>query len=118
MAVIELAAASLEEVSALDSNSQEVEAAVDAEPVLNDTRDGVVTVNKPKAKKQSKDMRMPRFELRWSEKAPSITDEEYENLESLMIQFCRVPLLAEFSRPVTIMHPEVSQFFLLLNPNH
>lgn len=36
-----------------------------------------------------------------------ITAAEYENLKSLMIQFCRVPLLAEFSRPVSLLHPEV-----------
>jgi hypothetical protein len=36
-----------------------------------------------------------------------ITNEEFENLEQLMIQFCRVPLLAEFSRPVALLHPEV-----------
>ena len=39
--------------------------------------------------------------------APDITDAEYENAEELMIQFCRVPLLAEFSRPVSLLHPEV-----------
>jgi hypothetical protein len=36
-----------------------------------------------------------------------ISDAEYENLEQVMIQFCRVPLLAEFSRPVSLLHPEV-----------
>jgi hypothetical protein len=39
---------------------------------------------------------------------PEITDKEYSNLEDLMVQFCRVPLLAEFSRPVSLLHPEVS----------
>lgn len=39
---------------------------------------------------------------------PKISDAEYENLEALMVQFCRVPLLAEFSRPVSLLHPEVS----------
>jgi hypothetical protein len=39
---------------------------------------------------------------------PDLTDAEYENLEALMVQFCRVPLLAEFSRPVALLHPEVS----------
>ena len=39
--------------------------------------------------------------------APPITTAEYENLEALMVQFCRVPLLAEFSRPVALLHPEV-----------
>jgi len=37
-----------------------------------------------------------------------VTDAQYESLESMMIQFCRVPLLAEFSRPVALLHPEVS----------
>lgn len=36
-----------------------------------------------------------------------ITVAEYENLQALMVQFCRVPLLAEFSRPVSLLHPEV-----------
>lgn len=36
-----------------------------------------------------------------------ITAAEYENLQALMVQFCRVPLLAEFSRPVSLLHPEV-----------
>jgi hypothetical protein len=36
-----------------------------------------------------------------------ITVAEYENLRALMVQFCRVPLLAEFSRPVSLLHPEV-----------
>ena len=36
-----------------------------------------------------------------------ITAQEYDNLELLMKQFCRVPLLAEFSRPVKLLHPEV-----------
>lgn len=40
---------------------------------------------------------------------PRITNEEYENVEKLMMQFCRVPLLAEFSRPVSLLHPEVSR---------
>lgn len=36
-----------------------------------------------------------------------VTKDEYDNLEQLMEQFCRVPLLAEFSRPVALLHPEV-----------
>ena len=39
---------------------------------------------------------------------PPITEVEYENVIALMEQFCRVPLLAEFSRPVARLHPEVS----------
>jgi len=36
-----------------------------------------------------------------------ITETEYGKLEALMEQFCRVPLLAEFSRPVALLHPEL-----------
>jgi len=36
-----------------------------------------------------------------------ITEAEYGKLEALMEQFCRVPLLAEFSRPVALLHPEL-----------
>lgn len=36
-----------------------------------------------------------------------ISDEEYANLDQLMEQFCKVPLLAEFSRPVSLLHPEL-----------
>jgi hypothetical protein len=38
---------------------------------------------------------------------PAITEQEWANLQALMEQFCRVPLLAEFSRPVSQLHPEV-----------
>ena len=41
------------------------------------------------------------------EVAPTMTDAEYNNLQDMMIQFCRVPLLSEFSRPVAMLHPEV-----------
>jgi hypothetical protein len=37
-----------------------------------------------------------------------VSEVEWENLDALMNQFCRVPLLAEFSRPVSLLHPEVS----------
>jgi hypothetical protein len=37
-----------------------------------------------------------------------ITEVEYENVMALMEQFCKVPLLSEFSRPVAQLHPEVS----------
>ena len=48
-----------------------------------------------------------RGELLLFERAPPISEGEYENLEEMMTQFCRVPLLAEFSRPVALLHPEV-----------
>jgi hypothetical protein len=38
---------------------------------------------------------------------PGITDAQYENVEALMNVFCKVPLLAEFTRPVILLHPEV-----------
>lgn len=41
---------------------------------------------------------------------PPITESHYQNLDALMNEFCKVPLLAEFSRPVALLHPEVSIF--------
>ena len=38
---------------------------------------------------------------------PPISSQDYDNLQALMNQFCRVPLLAEFSRPVSSLHPEL-----------
>lgn len=38
---------------------------------------------------------------------PDITDAEYENVQALMTEFCKVPFLAEFSRPVSLLHPEI-----------
>lgn len=45
--------------------------------------------------------------LSMEDSVPPITLEEYENLGELMKVFCKVPLLAEFSRPVALLHPEV-----------
>ena len=39
---------------------------------------------------------------------PPITESHYQNLDALMNEFCKVPFLAEFSRPVALLHPEVS----------
>jgi hypothetical protein len=115
---VRLAAAAMEEtLEDLEAERQETEAEVVAEAVIDDS-DGVVLakVEKPKPSrsrslpKKSKKQAPPsseRTELLLSEEPPGITEDEYENLESLMIQFCRVPLLAEFSRPVTLLHPEV-----------
>ncbi len=49
---------------------------------------------------------------------PPITKEEYANLDQLMTQFCKAPLLAEFSRPVSLLHPELSSLYhkVVLNP--
>lgn len=81
------------------------------------TESTAVEPTKPKAKrttspKRSRKKAPPatpddRSENLLSEDVPPITEAEYENLEALMIQFCRVPLLAEFSRPVALLHPEV-----------
>ena len=38
---------------------------------------------------------------------PDIADAEYENVQALMTDFCKVPFLAEFSRPVSLLHPEI-----------
>jgi hypothetical protein len=40
-----------------------------------------------------------------------ITEAQYKKLEEVMKQFCKVPLLAEFSRPVAVLHPEVRVTF-------
>ncbi|KAL3941278.1 MAG: hypothetical protein SGARI_000654, partial [Bacillariaceae sp.] len=42
------------------------------------------------------------------EPTEAITEAEYKKLDEVMSQFCKVPLLAEFSRPVAVLHPEVS----------
>lgn len=42
---------------------------------------------------------------------PPITSEEFDNIEALMVQFCRVPFLAEFSRPVSLLHPELMTIY-------
>jgi hypothetical protein len=62
----------------------------------------VATAKKPKAET---------IALTVDDPYPKITDVEYECLEGLMEKFCRVPLLAEFSRPVAILHPEVGNVF-------
>jgi len=38
---------------------------------------------------------------------PKISDVQYANAEALMSEFCKVPFLAEFSRPVSLLHPEL-----------
>jgi hypothetical protein len=49
----------------------------------------------------------PKREFLLGENVPQMSDAEYNNLKEMMIQFCRVPLLSEFSRPVALLHPEV-----------
>jgi hypothetical protein len=41
------------------------------------------------------------------DRVPDITDAEYDNVQALMTEFCKVPFLAEFSRPVSLLHPEI-----------
>jgi hypothetical protein len=124
---VKLAAAAMEEnkddlEAEMDHQEDEAEvvAEVEGEEALIDESENVVVakMEKPKparsrSKPKSSRKKPPletseRSELLLNEDTPGITDEEYENLEALMIQFCRVPLLAEFSRPVTLLHPEVS----------
>ncbi|KAG7362189.1 bromodomain containing protein [Nitzschia inconspicua] len=40
-----------------------------------------------------------------------ITQVQYEKLKELMTHFCKVPLLAEFSRPVAVLHPELMSVY-------
>ena len=51
------------------------------------------------------------------ETLPGITDAQYENVEALMNVFCKVPFLAEFTRPVILLHPEV-RVFVSINLDH
>jgi hypothetical protein len=57
---------------------------------------------------QTSNSMLPKREFLLGEHVPQISDAEYKNLQEMMIQFCRVPLLSEFSRPVAMLHPEVS----------
>ena len=52
-----------------------------------------------------------------SEQVPSISDAEYANLDLVMEQFCKVPLLAEFSRPISLLHPELVPIYSKVIPN-
>ena len=40
----------------------------------------------------------------------TITEVQYENIEELMTEFCKVPLLDDFVEPVGKRYPEVSYF--------
>eukprot|EP00979_Chaetoceros_neogracilis_P011913 scaffold3045_cov271-Chaetoceros_neogracile.AAC.8 len=51
------------------------------------------------------------------EQVPEITDAEYANLDLLMEQFCKVPLLAEFSRPISLLHPELIPIYSKVIPS-
>jgi len=108
-----------QELEAEAQRQQEIEAEAVAEPIADDSGGVLAAVGKPvgkkpkksptkKPKKKSPPASADRAEFLLNEQVPPITSHEYENLEALMVQFCRVPLLAEFSRPVTLLHPEVS----------
>jgi len=43
----------------------------------------------------------------------AVTEIEYGQLEILTEQFCRVPLVVEFRKPVIVLHPEVSLLFIM-----
>lgn len=77
-----------------------------------ETKDGTTTptITKKKSSNSKRKSSSPTNPAHPSMEDPvkPISNAEYENLEQLMIQFCRVPLLAEFSRPVALLHPEVS----------
>lgn len=116
----------MEELEAEQSDDVVVEAVVDDDDPMDQTMDTLATVDTlataastassapPKKKKK----RSPATKKKSSAAAvmhptmddpvKPITDVEYVNLQNLMVQFCRVPLLAEFSRPVSLLHPEVS----------
>jgi len=51
------------------------------------------------------------------EQVPEVTDAEYANLDLLMEQFCKVPLLAEFSRPISLLHPELIPIYSKVIPS-
>jgi hypothetical protein len=62
----------------------------------------------PAASKGNKaSLAWPKWALTLDDDIPDMTPQEYTNLQQLMVQFCRVPLLAEFSRPIALLHPEV-----------
>lgn len=71
----------------------------------NNNRKSAVSKQKKKPLKKSES---PEVENLIAEQTERITPEEYEQLGNLMVQFCRVPLLAEFSRPVKLLHPELA----------
>eukprot|EP00977_Amphora_coffeiformis_P019531 scaffold7349_cov173-Amphora_coffeaeformis.AAC.12 len=125
---IALAAASAETTrEELAANStddpMEVEVVVEATPIAQAVSSAPASKPKPKPTKKKSTTpakkkatkpasttagEEPRTELLLEEEPTPITPEEYENLEALMMQFCRVPLLAEFSRPVSLLHPELA----------
>jgi len=115
------------------SSPQESEATNQVEPMIESTPISVVPASPDKPKKKKSTPSSSNQKKANAKKTPSdkkrskspvppldtgihpnlafschnITREEYVNLEQLMEQFCKVPLLAEFSRPVSLLHPEL-----------
>ena len=127
----EAMAAKLASAARLQEKMEELETEdVVAEPLddsLEMTMDTVATVEtqrdtpKKKSKKRTPPNKpAPKSDLEhptMDDATPDhVTEAQYENLESMMIQFCRVPLLAEFSRPVALLHPEVRHLVLWIDP--
>ena len=107
----ELVAKPVEEEDSMAVDEADVEAAAVATETITPAKPSSPKKKKkktsptPKKKKgSSHSTNLPTME----DPVKPITAVEYENLEALMVQFCRVPLLAEFSRPVSLLHPEVS----------
>jgi hypothetical protein len=97
------------EVDDTEENPDDDDDEVIAEPVAepDDDDDNLIRGGKRLVKPVVSKRAAPRHSPLLLEPAQPMTGAEYENLEALMVQFCRVPLLAEFSRPVTLLHPEV-----------
>lgn len=68
---------------------------------------------KPKSQPSASALEVTRSRDILSRPVDPVSEEEWGNLDALMNQFCRIPLLAEFSRPVSLLHPEVSLTTLL-----
>ncbi|GKY97935.1 hypothetical protein MPSEU_000751500 [Mayamaea pseudoterrestris] len=45
----------------------------------------------------------------WGEEAPKMTKEEYSNLQKLMVEFCKLPLLENFYAPATKQFPQLAE---------
>jgi hypothetical protein len=114
----------LEEDEPEEDDLEEDEPEIVAQPAedmeVDAKAEAVVSEETPAAASQPKKKKKRASSPKKSKGAPSnpafptmddpvtaISDVEYENFEQVMIQFCRVPLLAEFSRPVSLLHPEV-----------
>jgi len=117
---IENVAMAVEAQPALPGTPMEVEAVAVAEPAAS--ADAVVIKPPPKKKRKTpskkstpskKPAESPATKLvelsgpSLDDPVDPITEAEYKNLDKLLEHFCKVPLLAEFSRPVILLHPEL-----------